>query len=353
LQSFPADFYSKLAGDAFLEDIVLRIDGRTIPQADNGFFKRCESCDGCDCFVGDGEVAEGYIRQITFPGKFFIEQMDYRFRCFVAKAHPIRTPFIELLRLDSACGVCRVADADDFSVKSGIHAILNAGKSGELVFSPSAPIKGVRVILFERFYRRMIPKRFPGAALDVGAPAQFHDAPPVNPAAQLVFSQIQQSMESGIVSEIYYESKVLELLFFTILQCPVSGAARGKPRVLSCEDMIAVNVAKSIIDARLRDSPKIAELSSLTGTSAAKLQSDFQTAFGCTLHGYVQNVRMKTALHKIENTDEPIYNIAAGVGCKNPSRFSELFRQTFGVTPSEYRTARLRVSPPDREREHG
>jgi AraC-like DNA-binding protein len=49
---------------------------------------------------------------------------------------------------------------------------------------------------------------------------------------------------------------------------------------------------------------------------------------------------LEAALRKIDGSDEPLYRIAESVGCKNPGRFSELFRREFGVTPSEYRNAK-------------
>jgi Mn-dependent DtxR family transcriptional regulator/AraC-like DNA-binding protein len=156
---------------------------------------------------------------------------------------------------------------------------------------------------------------------------------------RLVFNQIRQSLEAGIDSEIYYAGKILELLFLTASHAQGIEAPRRSLRILTNEDMIAVNAAKRLIDSRLGRAPLISELTSLTNTSAAKLQRDFQTACGCTLHGYVQQIRMKAALQKIEDTTEPIYQIAESVGCKNPGRFSELFRQAYGLTPSEYRSA--------------
>ncbi|UZQ50136.1 helix-turn-helix transcriptional regulator [Clostridium kluyveri] len=66
---------------------------------------------------------------------------------------------------------------------------------------------------------------------------------------------------------------------------------------------------KAIIDGCLSASLKISELIFLTNTSAAKLQNDFQLAFGITIHRYVIKARMKEALHKIDSTDKPIYSI--------------------------------------------
>jgi transcriptional regulator GlxA family with amidase domain len=105
-------------------------------------------------------------------------------------------------------------------------------------------------------------------------------------------------------------------------------------------DLRAVSLAKLIIDERVSDPPKIAELAFLTGTGVTKLQIDFKLAFGHTIHDHVQRARLKEALYKIENSDEPLYSIAKSVGCKNFGHFSRIFKSAFGVAPSEYRRYR-------------
>jgi transcriptional regulator GlxA family with amidase domain len=211
---------------------------------------------------------------------------------------------------------------------------------GELVFTPHIPINGIRVIVFEKFYKDIMERYFPADAQDILNFAGLNGIASSNPMLRLVFGQIRQSMELGIDSKMYYENKVSEILFLIALrECLDSKPAR-RPRALSHEDVTAVNAAKRIMDEHICDSPKITELAALTNTSAAKLQNDFQTAFGCTLHGYVKRVRLKAALQKIDDSGEPLYKIAKSVGCKNPGHFSELFKQEFGVTPSEYRNAK-------------
>jgi AraC-like DNA-binding protein len=83
---------------------------------------------------------------------------------------------------------------------------------------------------------------------------------------------------------------------------------------------------------------KIAELARLTGRCTTKLQNDFKAAFGCTVHGYLQQARMAAALSKIADTEIPLYEISCEIGFKQPSRFTEIFRRTYGVTPTEYRS---------------
>jgi len=56
----------------------------------------------------------------------------------------------------------------------------------------------------------------------------------------------------------------------------------------------------------------------------------------------VVKARMEEALHRIDSSDEPIYVISKSVGCKNPSRFAELFKKAYGLTPLEYRNLKNR-----------
>jgi AraC-like DNA-binding protein len=88
--------------------------------------------------------------------------------------------------------------------------------------------------------------------------------------------------------------------------------------------------------------PNIAELARRVNTSAAKLQNDFKSAYGCTIHDYAQHVRMAEALRKIENSEESIGAVSHKAGYKNPGYFSEIFRQAYGITPSEYRKLKIR-----------
>jgi AraC-like DNA-binding protein len=321
-----------------MRDNVLYIDNSAIPQAENRFFRQTDICNGCDCFLGDGDVAEGYIKQIEFPGKYLVECMNYCFRCFVAKRFHLTPAFIELLCLDSIDYSVHEDEADELCATSGMRVVIAGGKSGELVFSPNIPIRGVRVVVHETFFQDVICNKFHTETSDI------FKGDLSNPALRLVFSQIKQSMESGITSEMYYTGKILELLFLTTSHARTIEAQHINLRALSDDDVIAVNAAKNLIDTRLDKPPLIKELAASTNTSASKLQRDFKTAFGCTLNGYAQQARMEAALQKIENTADPIYRIAESVGCKNPSRFSELFKQTYGLTPSEYRSTIYRVA---------
>lgn len=58
---------------------------------------------------------------------------------------------------------------------------------------------------------------------------------------------------------------------------------------------------------------------------------------GTTLHSYITQYRMNEALKMLSNTDKSIEAIATETGYKNPSHFHKIFKQTYGLSPSEYR----------------
>jgi AraC family transcriptional regulator len=110
-----------------------------------------------------------------------------------------------------------------------------------------------------------------------------------------------------------------------------------KVRLLSANDMTAVEKARAAIDGSMPDVPKITELAAVSGTSPAKLQKDFKTAFGCTIHTYEQEARMSAAIEEIRRTDKPLRVIATEFGFSSESHLAKQFRVTYGMAPGEYR----------------
>lgn len=301
-------------------------------------FRQAKSVGAFDFLEADKEWATGHVKQLAFENKFHVSLMDYAFRCFTRKDYTSSNQFIEILYFESIKAESWEYEFGKYPVHAGVSTYVNQKRRGKLVFSPDTPVRGVRIMIFEEFYLQYLKERFPGNYLDINALIKMNYKNYFGPELLLVLKQIKTSMESDISSELYHEGKIMEILYLIAAKASaVLFSGHPDRRRLTEEDFIAVNKAKAIIDERLSASPKISELAFLTNTSVAKLQNDFQLAFGSTIHRYVLNVRMKEALHKIESSDAPIYSIAKSVGCKNPSRFAELFKKAYGISPVEYR----------------
>lgn len=301
-------------------------------------FRRTKSEGAFDFFETDKELATGRMKQLSFKNKFSISLMDYAFRYITRKDYTLANQFMEILYFESIKAESWEYEFGKFPVQAGISTYINQQHRGKIIFSPDTPIRGIRIMILEEFYLQYLQEKFLGNNVNIGDLRKMNYKSCFTPELQLVLKQIKHSIEAGVASELYHEGKVMEILYLIAVKANEAlSPKRANQRRLTEEDFTAVNKAKVIIDGHLSASPKISELTSLTNTSAAKLQNDFQLAFGKTIHGYVLEARMNEALHKIDNSDEPIYSIAKNLGFKNPSRFAELFKKTYGITPMEYR----------------
>lgn len=285
------------------------------------------------CGIHESRLAFGFISQLSFENRFFIEDMDYSFSADVRVAYHPREPFIEILCLDSIQALNCERNQGEAVIQDGVHILFHQDTQGELRFSTGIPVRGIRIVIKGQFFNSYLVHRFPQEALDFILLGKTKNECLQSPQLQMIFSQIRHSIRSGAVCELYYESKIIELLY-TISQ--LNNPALQKRR-LSSTDLAAVEQVKAILAEHLSDAPTIAHMAVMTGTSQSKLQNDFKAACGCTIHDYLRSIRMAKALHRIEHKDLPLYIIAQELGYHNAGRFSEIFKETYGITPDIYR----------------
>ncbi|MDR1508390.1 MAG: AraC family transcriptional regulator [Synergistaceae bacterium] len=315
--------------------------GNSIEWSESQCFRRFDAGGGFSHFEAKEGASDGFVRQIVFDAGFCVECFNCRFKRPARKYYSADIPFIEMLYLDSVGAAGRKFDGGGFSVRKGMYVFMHEDDAGELVFTPGTAIKGTRVVVREKFYRGCLGRKFPEEILDFRKLSPSENPDHSNPQLRLALGQLERSVGRGVSSALYYESKIAELLFLAVSEGLSEPSGHdGDARRLNEADLQAVSLAKRIIDERISVPPKIAELASMTGTGATKLQIDFKLAFGHTIHDHVQKTRMKEALRKVENSDESLYSIAKSVGCKNSGHFSRIFKSAFGVAPSEYRRFR-------------
>jgi AraC family transcriptional regulator len=98
--------------------------------------------------------------------------------------------------------------------------------------------------------------------------------------------------------------------------------------------------ALDYIEAHLDEELSLEGLSQVAAFSRYHFHRQFSSAFGITVHRYVQLARLKRASYKLAfRGDEPILQIALDSGYEGPEAFARAFKQRFGQTPSAFRTA--------------
>jgi transcriptional regulator GlxA family with amidase domain len=86
------------------------------------------------------------------------------------------------------------------------------------------------------------------------------------------------------------------------------------------------------------------------GMSRTSFAERFAAAFGRSPLDFVRRVRLRDAARLLATTALPVKLVAASVGYASRSRFSQAFRESYGVDPTTYRAevgARHDTSPGD------
>ncbi|MBS7029374.1 MAG: helix-turn-helix transcriptional regulator [Faecalibacterium prausnitzii] len=91
---------------------------------------------------------------------------------------------------------------------------------------------------------------------------------------------------------------------------------------------------------RLTVHQTIEQLAQDVGLSATALKTCFKGVYGSSVYAYQKEYRLQLAQKLLTETDSTIAEIAHQIGYENPNKFSSAFRQSFGMTPTQYRKMR-------------
>ena len=104
---------------------------------------------------------------------------------------------------------------------------------------------------------------------------------------------------------------------------------------------VGIHRAQDWLDEHFKQSVELQLLAKQIGMSRRTFIRRFQEATGELPSRYLQRLRVEAAKHRLGNTDDSIKTIGMGVGYRDISSFSKVFKSITDVTPREFR-ARLR-----------
>jgi PAS domain S-box-containing protein len=84
---------------------------------------------------------------------------------------------------------------------------------------------------------------------------------------------------------------------------------------------------------------RVRDLARQAGFSMYQFEQRIRRIFQLTAGQLVQKVRMEHAIHQLRETDQRIAEVALACGYSDQSAFTRQFRQTVGLSPSQYRRA--------------
>lgn len=93
----------------------------------------------------------------------------------------------------------------------------------------------------------------------------------------------------------------------------------------------------SLIKQNDNEALSLGSLSRELGYSEYYVSRKFREISGMQYRDYLRNRRLAFALKELRDTKEGILNIALKYGFSSHEAFTRAFKETYGVTPSEYR----------------
>ncbi len=105
------------------------------------------------------------------------------------------------------------------------------------------------------------------------------------------------------------------------------------------EDYSAVAKVVQHIQCNFAEPLRVADLAARAKLSSYQFEQRIRRIFQLTVGQLIQKTRMEAAVQRLRETNDPIATIALDCGYSDQSAFTRQFRQTIGVSPSEYRAA--------------
>jgi len=98
-----------------------------------------------------------------------------------------------------------------------------------------------------------------------------------------------------------------------------------------------LSVARDYMVSNYRKRIQLDEIAQVSCLSVNHLLRTFKQAYQQSPHQFLTRIRLQQAKYLLKNTDYPVGEIVDIVGFECPSSFIRLFRNSFNVTPGQYR----------------
>jgi len=264
----------------------------------------------------------------------YVRYMDQR-RCSVSYERAVIAYDYRLFTVYS--GTCRVEIGEE---------TIELNKDSLIVFPPAM---AYRLLFDERRPAVLYDINFslsylPGQAIPPDPPERFNAIEMPEKADQLLFAapvvlhRVNQLCEEigGLLLEYEEKKKNSDELCSSLLKAILIRILQVEESEPSQERNLTTEIAR-FLEANCREKIEAHQLGRMFGYHPFYLNRLFKERYGCTLHHYQMQCRIKRACSMLTGTRLSIKEIADSLGFTPGPYFSELFHAMQGMTPTQYR----------------
>ena len=213
-------------------------------------------------------------------------------------------------------------------------SFFNAGATYQTSHPAGLGDRGSSLLIEPQALREMIALYDPSVEEHPEVPFHFAQAP-ISGAALLRYRILLRESESPArVDPMELEEESLALTHTIIRQVYGAGRAADSPLCLVAIRRRVVEAARAFLIAGFSRVCRLTDVARAAGVSSFHLCRIFKSEVGCTVHAYLNSLRLRAALDQLPDRKGDLSALASDVGYSSHSHFTRAFRREFGVSPS-------------------
>lgn len=200
-------------------------------------------------------------------------------------------------------------------------------------------IYSVGISFLPEFYEKFLPDRFSKDFRELKNILPQLNGSHTIPEVAIALKQIHSSQPSPIISRMYYESKISEIIAL-IMQWKENQSMYSITTSIPKWELESLHEIYAYLNENYSKHIPLDTLVKISCMSHNKLTGTFKQIFGMTITERIQTLRVEKAKQILLNSDWDICKVANAVGYKQHASFSVVFKRSTGLTPNEFRRLR-------------
>lgn len=169
---------------------------------------------------------------------------------------------------------------------------------------------------------------------------------PLEPSTYLLHRLLLRAVAARAADRLLVEETLCRLLAEAVASgLRVLPAARTERRSTAVGHAELVEATKELLTRRLGDSLTLGEIARSVHSSPFHLARVFRARTGFTIHGYRNQLRLRTSLERLFEPEVDLAQLGRRLGYASHSHFTDSFHRSFGRPPSAVRRAGRTADP--------
>jgi len=151
-----------------------------------------------------------------------------------------------------------------------------------------------------------------------------------------IITSLLEGKETEIADIFFKKGKSYEMLALQWDQFYKDKSKLALHRKINLGDFTLLENIITYIEENIEEAITLKSIESKFNTNEKRIQFLFKSAYQRTFNAYLQHIRLENAIELLKDPRNNITDVVYAVGLTNKSYFSKIFKEKFGITPSQF-----------------